>query len=208
MKKSQIELWMLSKFAILFFILALAAFLFIVSETEKAGLCSTEAGAQSALVANSINNVLNNPVEDQQVVVKLPSAITLGSGLSAYTINMTYIKQSNAPSIINVQTQSTTSVGCSSQKSVFFPNTIKVYFIPASGGQIPSANTNQMSLTAYPSSQNSPTRFIIIIKCTSKTQAGRNYLFVITCAQTDASLCYGYGIYNPGSTINNLCGFS
>ncbi|MCL5011564.1 MAG: hypothetical protein M1594_01565, partial [Candidatus Marsarchaeota archaeon] len=171
MKKSQIELWMLSKFAILFFILALAIFLFTVSETEKSGLCSTEAGAQSTLIANSISSVLNNPVEDQQMVVKLPPAITLGSGLSAYTINVTLIEQSNAPSIINIQSQST-QIGCSSQQSVFFPNNTIVNFFNDSTSVSPTplngTNIQQTVLTASPSGLNTRTHFFIIIKCTNK----------------------------------------
>ena len=94
---------MLSKFAILFFILALAIFLFTVSQSEKSGLCSVEAGSQAQIISNSISNVLNNPIEDQQLVVKLPSAITLGSGLSAYLVNITYTNQSAGPSLIAVQ---------------------------------------------------------------------------------------------------------
>ena len=203
---------MLSKFAILFFILALAIFLFTVSETEKSGLCSTEAGAQSTLITNSISSVLNNPVEDQQLVVKLPPAITLGSGLSAYTINVTLIQQQNSPSIINVQSQST-QVGCSSQQSVFFPNNTIVNFFN-DGNPVSSilsgTNIQQTVLTAYPSGLNTRTYFFIIIKCTSKQHsASPPYLFVIECSNQIASKCSGYGIYNTNNVnINSACGFS
>jgi hypothetical protein len=202
---------MLSKFAILFFIMALAIFLFGFSQTEKAGLCSVEAGSQAAMISNSISNVLNNPVEDQQLLVKLPPAITLGSGLSAYTINVTYINSTASFSTIEVAVGSTSGGGCEASKSVYFPSNVNVSFYndanPITNQTIPG----QILLTASPSAlTGSRAHFFLIIKCTNKKITPfPPYLFVIACTQPVASSCSGYGIYNTNNTaVNNDCGFS
>ncbi len=216
MRKSQIELWMLSKFAILFFILALAIFLFTVSQSEKSGLCSVEAGSQAQIISNSISNVLNNPIEDQQLVVKLPSAITLGSGLSAYLVNITYTNQSAGPSLIAVQAFSNTGNCVSNPQTVSFSSNVNVNFIDVNGDNLPlspvkNTNINQMVLSANPSFVSLPNQFfLLVIKCTSKSKPTLPpYLFVITCVQTKLSLCSGYGIYNTNNLlINKACGFS
>lgn len=206
---------MLSKFAILFFILALAIFLFTFSQNEKAGLCSVEAGSQAQLISNSINSVINNPVEDQQLIIKLPPAITLGNGLSTYAVNITYINQSSGPSLISIQANSNTGNCNSNPQTVSLPSNILVTFFDDTNSTLTQINPqkiysiNQMVLTARPSNLGYNQQFyVLIIKCTSKTNAALSYLFITTCTQTDASACSGYGIYNTANNqINNDCGF-
>jgi len=86
-ERGQIELWMLTKMAMLFFLAALAMTMVNFSSNEKQALCASQAQAVARSVSGSIQQVINAPAEDERKVIPLESTLSIGSGeFSGYSV--------------------------------------------------------------------------------------------------------------------------
>lgn len=87
MTRGQIELWMLTKMAMLFFLVGLALVLTNFVGQEKRVICSSQAQSVARSIAGSITQVVNAPAEDERKVFPLEPVLSIGSSeYSRYTI--------------------------------------------------------------------------------------------------------------------------
>ncbi|OIO25356.1 hypothetical protein AUJ14_04455 [Candidatus Micrarchaeota archaeon CG1_02_55_22] len=98
MVRGDAALWILTKMAMLFFIVALSGIMLSIGGTERSALCSNEAYIISRTVAQSLNEVVNSPLEDELRVIKLQSALSSGSGSAArYKLQISILDRPNDP---------------------------------------------------------------------------------------------------------------
>jgi hypothetical protein len=83
-------LYILTKVAIIFFIVSLAGLLVLFTSTLGSSLCSSQANTLSQQIAGDIGSELNSPLEDERLVIGLPTSLDLNGGVDAdYAINIT-----------------------------------------------------------------------------------------------------------------------
>jgi hypothetical protein len=85
--RGQIELWMLTKMAMLFFIVALALVMTGFGTQEKKTVCAAQAQAVARSIGGAITQVVNAPAEDERKVFPLEPVLSVGQvEFSRYTL--------------------------------------------------------------------------------------------------------------------------
>lgn len=223
--RSQIELSMLTRFAMVFFIMALSLVLLLFSNTEQKGLCRTQAELTARQIASSVNQVLTSPAEDERKVIPLIAALSVGQqDRSKYTVNITQRTDSNY-FVIGVYANEKDcsafqSVGYGSDANVVIqnsrkftqpndPHKLKEYF--------GSASYDVLQLT--PSNPADRTSYLILLKCQSKTLdpvtfKPKKYLYLQNCnflspgeTSVNPDLCLNLKS-DPNNPVDVTCGFS
>lgn len=108
-------MFILSKVSMLFFIFALAGLLVVFTNSLGSSLCSSQAQTLSQQIASSIGSELNSPLEDERLLVQLPSSLAIGGGLySQYAINITRreIADPTQPDALVVEAYSVNEPSC------------------------------------------------------------------------------------------------
>lgn len=191
--KGQIALWMLTKFAMIFFILALSLVLLGYSGMEKKTLCRTRADSLTSTIGSSFANVLTAPVEDERKVIPLERVLSIGeSDYIKYKINITSRKadatQPNQPNSLIVEVLPTGVKDCNSGGNVAYPQDTKLKFV--SPPVTDSQGNEVLEIDPYGGSGGADRSwYLVIIKCTKKTWPTEQYVYIENCKSGTLSAC-------------------
>ncbi|MFA4946588.1 MAG: hypothetical protein WC607_03585 [Candidatus Micrarchaeia archaeon] len=187
MLHGQMAMWMLTKFAMVFFIMALAGLLLSFSEREREGLCNTQALRVANGIGGSIAQVVNSPLEDERKVYPLESVLSTGKeDYERYEITVTH----RAPDGEHSLRVEVTAVqqGCSAAKNVPFtgydgqtPVGFRVYLL---GGAVVDH-----AFTLEPSNPDARSRYFVMVKCQSKEYPFTRHLFLQDCKNENPTDC-------------------
>lgn len=191
-RKSQIALWMLTKFAMVFFILALAVILLGIANSEKEGLCSGRAQALASGIRADLVNVLSSPMEDERKVISLERVLSIGKeDFARYEINITsHNPTSSSPSLI-IDVAPLNSKECRGGSSLGYERDVTINL---KGGQI-SQSTAGEALTLTPSSPDSQSYYLVLIKCRTKEWPPDRNLFIEDCKRSNPDECYTFASF-------------
>ena len=229
-KKSQIELSMLTRFAMVFFIMALASIMLMFSSTEQKGLCKTQAELTASQIASSINQILVSPSEDERKVIPLISALSVGEkDRQRYVVNITKRTGSSPGTSGSDLNTLVVSVGaeykeCIAAQSVGLSNIApgNVAFQTRDTALSDHTYSEKFGTATYeglqltPSNPKDRTSYLIIVKCKEKKFGGQTFLYLQNCnyvsgaggvTSVDQASCLqldATGSGNPGSN----CGYT
>ncbi len=201
--KSQIALWMLTKMAMLFFIVGLALLITTFGNRQRAITCSDQADFTARALAGVINNVINSPVEDERKILALEASLSLGkTDFERYEVNVTKIVTESAGVVetgfFSILVKPA-AVGCSGGASVPFEKFSVRLIGPGKAGD---------TLLFEPSKREG-SRFLVVLKCKQKTYPPENFLFIEDCRQEEGGKCIGFTseavVGRPGAPYP--CGF-
>ncbi len=211
MKRGQMAMWILTKFAMLFFIIGLFLIIFVFEQRERDLVCSSQANRIASDIAGRIRQIVDSPVEDEQRSYAFGIGIPLGgSDDSRYFANITY--QRHKPSgmqkiIVDVWVPSVG--GCNGFATVDFVNK-SVRLFPVSNAFLSSANnvnyeSSRIALHPSDKEESVRSRYVVAIKCSSKiSYPPDKFLFIQDCSQRDPDACISFDGTNE---IVCACGF-
>ena len=218
--KNQIELSMLTRFAMVFFIMSLALIVLMFSSTEQKGLCRTQAELAARQIASSINQVLTSPAEDERKLIPLVAALNVGEqDMARYTVNITQ-RHDLKTLVIGVAAQ---SKECVAFQSVGYGDVAQdnVLFQPS---HVPSDQTDSKhlmeerfgsevfkTLQLTPSTPSDRTSYLVVLKCRDKSSfRGENFLYLQNCnyafpgsTSIDPNLCLNLN----NNDVKTKCGY-
>jgi len=222
MKRGDMALWMLTKFAMLFFIFALAYIVFRLGAFHEKDVCQTQSRVISDGIASRISQVVFSPVEDERRVYSFESAIRLGQGVGRYSVEMTLYGRGEKQ-LLSIWTRATGTQGkCEAANSVTIGNPAIAYVKPIGEdrSQMEQWKNRETDASADPKRLLKPSetttfyeksRYLVIIKCSSKVLDAngqpRKYLFIENCAQQDPELCIKFLAIQGTDTISQCCGW-
>ncbi|OIO28036.1 hypothetical protein COX86_02700 [Candidatus Micrarchaeota archaeon CG_4_10_14_0_2_um_filter_60_11] len=189
-KRGQIAMWMLTKFAMIFFIIALSMVLLSLSDAEKGGLCRTQAARIGEGVRGAITQVVNSPVEDERKVYSLESVLSTGKAdFERYSLMFTHHAYGDGKHEIRV-TLSSQSTDCVYERAAPF----KAYEQDENNGfrlflQGATYNPENHSILLEPSKPGDRSRYAVIVKCREKSYPYHQYLFLEDCRKDDPNEC-------------------
>ncbi len=202
-------LWILTKFAMLFFIFALAGILLQMSVAQQSGACATQAGDAASGITAKISQVIFSPSEDERQTYSLVGALPVGSNGVRYGINMTYrvLASSNGNAGLYIKLGSLSEVSCDSGTNIGLgaPGKYTVVFVSPSGMQ-KAAPGSMMRLTPSEGTEGlKRSRYVIILKCAQKSPGGNRYLFIQDCHQESLADCSELNF--DSATVKTCCGW-
>ncbi|MBU1197602.1 hypothetical protein KJ765_03745 [Candidatus Micrarchaeota archaeon] len=219
--KGQIELWMLTKFGMIFFIIALSAIVFMFQVNAKRQICSDQTQVITSAIVGRIEQVLESPAEDEQRAFAFPLALELGrDDRTRYLVDITLFHDSGA----NYETVrgdgklivNASPVGertCERGSSIPFQNYM-IHFENNPHRLLDDISTPPVrtSLHLSPSDRdlNSRSKYLIIIKCANKYippgPAQERHLWIQDCANDNVNTCINLVTDNAINAIG-ICGF-
>jgi hypothetical protein len=210
--RGDMALWMLTKFAMLFFIILLAATLVGFEERERKGICESFSQTISDTISSRLNQVINSPSEDEKRVYSFQAALAQGqSELQRYQVNLSFYLDSDDP-ILSVQTLAFGEHECGAGSHIGIPKDLEVY---AMRGDNEERITGEATLTADPSAVENRSYYLVFIRCAQKLKSEgappRKFLFVQDCRESDARRCLDFSkppLDKLGSTSEIGCGFA
>ncbi len=212
MHRGDTALWILTKMAMLFFIISLAALLLVFGGKAREGLCLSQAHTLSQTIATAISQVIDSPLEDERRVVGIPTVLSLGSGTnSRYTITISrWNTLDPASNALIIQTSSDSDPSCKAGVQLTYDQSWdegspkRLQFVHAhSRHQSDEGNPITESMQLRPSvlcdgtegSSTCPygprTTFLSIVKCTTKDTQKTKHAFIQDCTQENARNCLG-----------------
>lgn len=196
--KAQIALWMLTKFAMIFFILALAFVLTSYSGKEKASLCQGVAQATANGMRSAIVNVMSSPVEDERKVIPLESKLSVGKeDFEAYEINVTDHDYGGGKKALIIEVLPTTAKNCFGGANVPYESIWNIRF--GAGGTRDERGEPRLRL--LPSARTGKTLYLVLIKCGTKAWPPAKYLFMEACPNPNPNTCMNF------SSVEQCCGW-
>lgn len=213
--------------AMLFFIVALAAILVSLSGYERTSLCSQEARTVSLTLAQSINEIINSPLEDERRVIKLKSTVSVGNGISG-RYNITISRRTTSdPALSELGIDVLSESGqCSAGISLKYPAALdtaspkRLVLMPGAGatGRSGASATGRVRewITLKPSAYkpgDPRSQFLGLVKCTQKSVAGGArgpyYIFIQDCTDPDSDKCVSLGVGETAAGRDDgNCGFN
>ena len=202
-------LWILTKFAMLFFIFALAGVLLQMSVVQKSGACATQAGDAASGITAKISQVIFSPSEDERQTYSLVGALPVGSGGVRYSINISYnifkSTGNNAGLYIGLSSLSEDACHANTNIGLGDPGKYKVVFVSPSGMQKAETGT-VLRLTPSEGTEGlKKSRYVIILKCAQKSPGGNKYLFIQDCHQESVTDCNELNF--DSATVKTCCGW-
>lgn len=199
-KHGQIAMWMLTKFAMIFFIGALALILFAVADIEKEGLCNVSAQRTNKNIANSLIQMLSSPVEDERRIIPLESSLSIGSeDLAKYEINITeYENEGKGIRELRIETTvKTRDCGSKTRVPIKLEN---LEIILIDGDDAPAFTLN-------PSKKGDRSKFLVVIKCRDKINGSKHSLLLQDCKHDNPAECMQFNSNAPehGGNIFDIC---
>lgn len=200
-------MWMLTKFAMIFFIGALALILLGFANIEKEGLCNTQAQRVSTAVSTSFSQVINAPVEDERKVFPLEPVLSVGKvDYSRYGINVTHrvnLKEEPPKHFLLVEVNPA-SERCGAGRQTAFKvaegegdsEGINIHFV---GDEIADH-----TLSIEPSNPKKRSKYIVMIKCRTKEWPFTQHFFIEDCEENDPEKCLGLG----SQVVDECCGWA
>ena len=176
--RGQIALWMLTKFAMVFFIILLAAMLVSFSDAQKESICRTQAQSMARNIASTVANVINSPVEDERKVFTLESSLSVGkSQLERYIINITNIRSASEPKTGSLVVHVKSGSGCEGYARAPYDASL-VLVEPVA---MQSRWAHEGNLTLKPSDLQRRDYYFIMAKCRPKQAGFSSYLYLRQC---------------------------
>jgi len=217
-KKGDMALWMLTKFGMLFFIIALMTIIFYYQVGLKSNVCSDQAKAIADEIAARITQVLDSPAEDEMRIYSLPVGLELGkNGATRYKVGITKmetlsggVKSGNGKIILNVSASSNSN--CEKGTNVpYISRNVSLEQTPLTL-TITGYDVKYMTLDPAAVGGASRSQHLIIIKCGSKSSyPPAQYLFIQDCRQEDAANCYHFanstGAGSGTDRVEYCCGW-
>lgn len=197
--KAQIELWMLTKIAMLFFIIALAAIALNISNTEKSALCGEQTLSTARAIAANINQIIATPAEDARLVYRFEPSLSISKEQfgERYEVNLTERDLPGAGETsgrvqLSVVVSPSSNRECERTATVFYDKrkTSTKYIL--SGGEItPAISRGTRFVTLKPSNPDfqERTRYLVIVKCTEKTFQGNEHIYLDDCKNDNSNSC-------------------
>ncbi len=195
--KGQLELWVLTKIGMLFFIISLSFIAINISNTEKSALCGEQALATANIIASNVNQVLAAPVEDARVVYKFEPTIAVSKEKfgERYEVWLTRHSTSDASRVqLSIVVNPLSDKTCRRRVSLFYdPNKVQTRFfsnaLPIDPDTVSSPQEEVVKL--QPSSKNidERTKFLVIVKCKQKVFGGISFIYFDDCKNSDAFAC-------------------
>ena len=216
--KSQIELSMLTRFAMVFFIMSLAMIMLVFSGSEQRGLCKTQAQLAAKQIASSINQVLTSPAEDERKVIPLTAVLSVGErDRSRYSVNITKRPESKVLTVSVVAE----SKDCSAFQSVGYGEVDDANVVfssklneEAHAGVEVFAGRSYDLLKLTPSKPDDRTSYLIVLRCMEKQGLKKKFLYLQNCnfVPPDTSVnpesCLKLKSDDPGvPDVDDNCGF-
>ncbi len=194
--KAQMELWVLTKIAMLFFIISLALIAVNISNTEKSALCGEQALATGRIIASNINQVLTAPVEDARVVYKFEPTIPVSKEKygERYEVWLATRETSGNKAQLSIVVNPLSDEKCRRRTSLFYDNLKVSTLFYSSAVQIPpridvSPGESVVMLTPSDKNIDKRTRFLVIVKCREKTPGGNTVIYFDDCKQDNSNAC-------------------
>jgi len=193
---------MLTRFAMIFFIVSLAALMLGLSNREKAQLCATQSASTASSIASQIAQVITSPVEDERKIFPLAGSLAVGKEeFSRYEIVLTNKPPatSGERGYVLVEVK---PIGTSECRT-----TVPVYY---DGSQLDAltlmGETNETALgTALvlePSKRTGArSSFLTVLKCKPKYTGFKTQLWIEDCRNNDPRACMNF------SSVDNCCGW-
>jgi len=202
-------LWILTKFAMLFFIFALAAILLQMSLVQQSSACATQAGDAAHGITSKISQVVFSPSEDERQTYSLVGALPVGSNGVRYGINITYrvLASANGNAGLYITLGSLSEVYCDAGTNIGLggPGNYEVVFVSPFGMEKAVAGS-VLRLTPSAGSEGlKKSRYVVILKCGQKAPGGRKYLFIQDCHQEDLADCNELNF--ESTTVKTCCGW-
>jgi hypothetical protein len=199
----QIALWMLTKMAMVFFILALALVLIGLSNKEKSGLCTARADSVVQNVRSQVVGVVNAPIEDELKVIPLERVLATGSeDFQRYNLTVTWRKDRTGKQTLVFEANAV-SKQCSAGSSMAVSG-VQVHLAPA------VQKNSAFVLTSEPSKKYGetppPSLYLIVLKCAKKEWPSTKHLFVEDCWRELPSECLSFDSQSS-QVIKNCCGW-
>jgi hypothetical protein len=185
---------MLTKFAMLFFIIALAFILMGFKANEEEVICSTQAGALARDVAASVNNVVNAPVEDERKVYAFSAGLSMAKEqYYRYEVNLTDRKTSGSTEDGSIRVEVIPSAATCRGVSLAPYAGYRVHLM----GNIATetfAGEQLKKISLNPSGPLDRTYYLVLVKCREKIirqgeSAARKHLFIQDCKHDDPKAC-------------------
>lgn len=206
--RGQMAMWILTKFAMLFFIFMLAALMVSLSGQFRSALCDDQARLTAQRLTNGVADVINSPLEDERKVLPLEAVLSAGKAdFERYTLNITDAPaaETDAPgSAEKVQTGEIilsldTNAGCTGGGRAPYRD----FQITLLGGPTNPVVTSpplwqtalrkSQTLTATPSElEGKRTNFIVVLKCTRKVYPPIQQLWVQSCQAENPARCIDF----------------
>lgn len=210
-KRCQIALFILTKFAMLFFIFSLAALVMVFGNRQRDNICEDEANRIARAVASSIAYVINSPVEDERKIYALEPSLAVGrEDFERYVIKITH---HNSTKLFSIEVAPAAYGACSGGAQVKYPEglVIEFYSDPEKtgeqvepGGVARVQTQSKASLAIHPSGHPKNWRwrsfFLIVMKCGTKEWPKADYLFIQSCEDRDAGRCMNFDSLLQGTT--------
>jgi len=194
---------MLTRFAMIFFIVSLAAIMLGLSNREKAQLCMTQSASMASSIASQVAQVITSPVEDERKIFPLTGSLAIGKEeYSRYEITLTNKPPARAgeTGYILVEVK---PIGTSECRT-----TVPVYYDDSQLDALTLVGqTNETALgTALvlePSKRTGARSwFLTVMKCKPKYVGLKTRLWIEDCRNDDPRTCMNF------SAVDNCCGWS
>ncbi|MFH1257843.1 MAG: hypothetical protein ABIG96_00865 [Candidatus Micrarchaeota archaeon] len=210
-KRGQMAMWMLTKFAMLFFIFALFSIILVFEQRERGNVCKLQAQRIADSIANRLNQIIDSPVEDEQRSYVFEPSLNVGRDDDArYGVNVTYrhYKDDNKQSLI-VEVLSPGISDCYGvARTDFKGKDVRLHSFVRNNIIVDKAAYNETILPLSPSDKVplDKTVYMIAIKCGSKTSYPPDkFLFIEDCMHNDPDQCLNFD--TPPVNEEETCGF-
>ena len=211
---------MLTKMAMLFFIIALALILTGFGNVQRKDICSAQASFVAQSISGTISNVVNSPVEDERKLLALESTLSVGkTDYERYEINLLKISASGsagqragsfsittkppASETVTSPTQCSQNECCGGSSTPF--ENLDVRLSSDTSGRSKDISAGEL-LVLQPSNPAARSRFLVVIKCREKkpvTFPPKAFLFIEDCTRDSGDQCMGF----DSEAVDRECGF-
>ncbi len=208
MLRSQMAMWILTKFALIFFIVSLFAIIFVFEQNERAKVCDVQVQRIADGIIGRLAQILDSPVEDEQRSYIFEGGIQLaGPDRTRYWVNVTNripLSEPNKGKIV-VEVVPAGVRGCMGSSVVnYVDKEVNLIGTRTDSRTIAGFKDEVLMLSPSDVQENKRSYYLISIKCGEKKFGGRKYLFIQDCLQLDSNACLSFNT----DVVNTACGFS
>lgn len=201
-KRAQIALWMLTKFAMIFFILALSLVLLGYTKVEKKNLCVTRAQGLASAIRSNIANVLNAPVEDERKIIPLERVLSIGQSdyVKYKIVLLNKMSGGDQPNSIVIDVVPMGTKDCGGGGNVAYPQDTKLVW---KGKLAEEGETLELDPYGGIGGQGR-SWYLVVLKCRTKYWPADDYIWLENCLDKGLSGCIDF---TEGSDVDKCCGW-
>ncbi|MEK6953450.1 MAG: hypothetical protein AABX01_00460 [Candidatus Micrarchaeota archaeon] len=217
MMRGQMAMWILTKFALLFFIMSLFAIIFIFEQNARSQTCLTQTQRIANGITNRLSQILDSPVEDEQRSFPFELGLPLGGGdVARYKVNLTNRVTNPEPGDTTIKGRLIVDVIPANVKNCigsgvvsYSGRNVELFSLPERTSTKTLNAFKDKTITLSPSELDEGIRsyYLTMIKCGEKKFNGQKYMFIQDCSQKDFNKCFTFTQDDPESNINAKCGF-